>query len=420
MPEPQSTAFFLMLLVVFAALIWWLAVAKQLVFRILAACLAFIPAMMFGVAAVNKYYDYYQNWNAAIADFTNQPVGQDAPELPGRTGDVGVRFGKFMGEPFDPSLAAMEGFTVRLTVHGRLSNITRTVYVYLPPQYFQSAYKNYKFPAIELIHGFPGEPQDWITVMGVNTIFVNLLNEHRAKPAVLVMPSANGGMKISLQCLNQFRGPQDATYLAEDLPTRIAQLFRVQQPGLGWAIAGYSEGGFCAANLGIKYGSRFAYAGVMSGYFKPFDNQLGNPPRLVSPFGGSQKLRRANTPLDLLESLPPGSPVPEFWLGAGAADSVDVKNAEIFEQLVRLRQPGVTLRLVPGGGHTMFTWRALMPPMLEWMTPGLATNAARVDRIAARHAQKQLEKSKQAARKRAAELKRDRQKRKKGRSGKTK
>jgi enterochelin esterase-like enzyme len=400
MPEPQSTAFFLLLIVVFGALIWWLAVARQLVFRILAACLAFIPAMMFGVAAVNKYYDYYQNWNAAIADLTNQNVGLQTPEVPGHTGDA-VHFGKFMGQPIDPALASMEGFTVRLTVHGSLSNISRTVYVYLPPQYFQPAYKHYHFPAIELIHGFPGEPQDWITVMGVNTIFVNLLDEHKAQPAVLVMPSANGGTKISLQCLNQFRGPQDATYLAQDLPTRIAQLFRVQQPGLGWAIAGYSEGGFCAANLGIKYGTRFAFAGVLSGYFKPYDNQLGTPPRPVSPFGGSQRLRRENTPLDLLESLPPGTPVPEFWLGAGTADAADVKNAEIFEQLVKLRQPTVTLQLVPGGGHTMFTWRALMPPMLEWMTPGLATNAARVDRLAVRQKQELAEQRKQAARKKA-------------------
>jgi hypothetical protein len=34
--------------------------ARQVAFRVLAACLAFVPAMLFGVAAVNKYYDYYQ------------------------------------------------------------------------------------------------------------------------------------------------------------------------------------------------------------------------------------------------------------------------------------------------------------------------------------------------------------------------
>ncbi len=31
--------------------------------------------------------------------------------------------------------------------------------------------------------------------------------------------------------------------------------------------------------------------------------------------------------------------------------------------------------MVPGGGHTMATWRALVPSMLEWMTP-LLTAAA--------------------------------------------
>jgi len=56
---------------------------------------------------------------------------------------------------------------VRLTVTGRRSHITRAVYVYLPPQYFQPAYRAYRFPAIELIHGQPGQPQDWISVLGV-------------------------------------------------------------------------------------------------------------------------------------------------------------------------------------------------------------------------------------------------------------
>ena len=62
MLEPQSTALFILLMVVFCALVCWMALTRQMVFRVLAACLAFIPAMLFGVAAVNKYYDYYQTW----------------------------------------------------------------------------------------------------------------------------------------------------------------------------------------------------------------------------------------------------------------------------------------------------------------------------------------------------------------------
>jgi enterochelin esterase-like enzyme len=374
LPEPQSTAFFLLLIVVFAGLMWWMAVAKQLVFRILAACLAFIPAMAFGVAAVNKYYDYYQNWNSAISDFTGQ--SNQAAEVPTTATGTGVKFSTFLGSAIDQAVAAQFGYTVHLDVPGRLSHITRSVYVYLPPQYFQASYRDYRFPAIELLHGFPGTPEDWITVVGVTSMMQQLISTGEAKPAVLVMPDANGGRAVSLQCLNQFRGPQDATYLAEDLPQYISQKLRVQPPGQAWGIAGYSEGGFCAANLGLKYGSRFGFSGVLSGYFQPSNNQLGSPPRVVNPFGGNVKLRRENTPDDLVLSLPPGSKIPQFWLGVGAADHSDYKNAQIFEQLLQTRQPGVVLKVVPGGGHTMFTWRSLMPPLLEWMTPQLAGEAA--------------------------------------------
>jgi enterochelin esterase-like enzyme len=374
--EPQSTAFFLLLIVVFAGLMWWMAVAKQMVFRIFAACLAFIPAMAFGVAAVNKYYDYYQNWNSAISDFTG--AGNQAAELPTTDSGAGVKFSTFLGSTFDQAVAAQFGYTAHLKVTGKLTHITRNVYVYLPPQYFQASYRNYRFPAIELLHGFPGTPEDWVTVVGVTTMMQQLVNSGQAKPAVLVMPDANGGRTISLQCLNQFNGPQDATYLAQDLPEYIAQRLRVEPPGPAWGIAGYSEGGFCAANLGLKYGNRFGFAGVLSGYFVPSDNQLGNPPRLVNPFGNNVKARRENTPDDLVLSLPPGTKIPQFWLGVGSGDHSDYKNAQVFEQLLQTRQPGVVLKVVAGGGHTMFTWRALMPPLLEWMTPQLADRVAAI------------------------------------------
>ncbi len=89
MLEPQGTVFFLILMVVFAALLTWLVIAKHAVFRVLAACLAFIQAMLFGVAAVNRYYNYYQTWGSIVADFTNQGVAS-VPQVPHLTGKEGV------------------------------------------------------------------------------------------------------------------------------------------------------------------------------------------------------------------------------------------------------------------------------------------------------------------------------------------
>jgi hypothetical protein len=186
------------------------------------------------------------------------------------------------------------------------------------------------------------------------------------------MPDANGGARISLQCLNQAGGPQDLTYLAVDLPAQVARMLRVSRPGPAWAVAGYSEGGFCAANMALRYPHRYGFAGVLSGYFTPLDNQLAGTGRPVSPFGGDDRLRDENTPLD---ELPAAAVIPRFWLGAGAADGQDVLIAERFWQELRPRQPDAPLTLTPGSGHTMTTWRAQIPSMLTWMTPRLARAA---------------------------------------------
>ena len=371
MLEPQSTLFFVLLIAVFVALTWWLAVAKRPLFRILAACLAFIPAMTFGVAAVNKYYDYYQNWSSAIADLTNQNLA--APVLPYAAHNPRTRFSAFLSTANHSTSPQHQGFLLRLIVRGPVSHITRSAYVYLPPQYFQAAYRGYRFPVIELIHGFPGVPQDWIRVLGVNVMLSNLIGAGQAKPAVLVMPDASGGRGVSLQCLNQVRGPQDATYLARDLPRYISRALRVAPPGRAWGIAGYSEGGFCAANLGLQFRHDFGFSGVLSGYFRPLPNQLGH--KKISPFGGSPGLQLANTPDYEVASLPGGTLIPQFWLGVGTADRSGLKDTGIFYDLLRQLQPGVTLKLVPGG-HMASTWRDLMPSMLEWMTRGLAGEAA--------------------------------------------
>jgi len=374
MLQPQSTALFVLLITIFGVLMWRTLANRRTAFRILAACLAFVPAMVFGVLAVNKYYGYYQTWGAMVADLTQQAPSA-ASGVPHVELAANSRSGTLDGSRSHLKAAQRQGYLMRLTVAGQRSGITRTVYVYLPPQYFQPAHRAYRFPVIELIHGQPGVPQDWITVVGVTRAFDRLLRDRLAQPAVLVMPDANGGDRISLQCLNQVGGPQDLTYLAVDLPAQIARALRVARPGPAWAVAGYSEGGFCAANMALRYPHRYGFAGVLSGYFTPLDNQLAGTGRPVSPFGGDARLRDENTPLDELPNLPAATVIPRFWLAAGATDGQDVLSAQRFWQELRPRQPGAPLTLTPGSGHTMTTWRAQVPSMLTWMTPRLARAA---------------------------------------------
>jgi hypothetical protein len=386
--EPQSPALFLLFMVAFVGLIWWMAVTKQVAFRVLAATLAFVPAMMFGVAAVNKYYDYYETWGSVVADFTNSTPNVSKPlTVPNLTS---TGFSKILGRMVSSSTAQQQGYTVQLTVEGQRTHLRRTVFIYLPPQYFQKAYAKYHFPAIELFTGYPGEPQDWINVLGVTTVLDSLVHANLAKPAVLIMPDTEGGLRRALQCLNLPQGIQDATYLAEDLPDYVYRTMRVQPPGKAWGLAGYSEGGYCAANLAIRYRTLFGYSGVMSGYFSPLDVLVGKPARYEQPFPGpaNAALRAANTPMDALSQVPSWAFLPQFWIGAGAGDREDVEQADAFQSLLLQRQPKVKVVLAQGGGHTMFTWRSLVTPMLEWMTPQLADQARWYHPPAVHHAKK--------------------------------
>ena len=401
MLEPQGTGFFLILMVVFAGLVAWLVFARQIVFRLLAACLAFIPAMMFGVAAVNRYYDYYQTWGSIAADFTNQGVAT-LPQVPQLAGKGSGGISKLGLSPQARAEATQTGYLFETVVRGRESRISRTVYIYLPPQYFLAKYGTYRFPVIEMLHGQPGNPEQWVNPMNILPTLDDMIASRQADPVVLVMPDTDGGEKYSLQCLNAV-GIQDATYVAVDVPNFVAANYRVQPPGRAWGVGGLSEGGFCAANLALQYPDRFGYAGVMSGYFAPSGdlvpprNHSGAAPVNVAPFAGNPKLLRRNSPSIYITQLPVGTLIPQFFLAAGADDAQSVQASESFRQEAQLYQANVPLVLIPHASHDATAWRGALRPMFSWMTPQLAHQAQLADAALAARARAQASKKPHAA-----------------------
>jgi enterochelin esterase-like enzyme len=402
--EPQGTGFFLLLMVVFGGLLVWVALARQIVFRVFAACLAFVPAMVFGIAAVNKFYDYYQTWGGMVNDLTGQGVSS-IPKYAAAGAGTNKQFDKSIGRVTSLAEDAQVGYLFQTSVVGVRSHLIRDVYVYLPPQYFQKAYRHYKFPVIELLHGSPGSPQAWVDVMGVIPTFLNLLETHPADTAVLVMPDTDGGQQYGLQCLNNPRGIQDMTFVALDVPAAIARVARVQPPGRAWGMAGYSEGGYCAANIALQDPAGYGAVGVLSGYFAPVrssvpaGNKPGGKPQRVNVFLGYPDLQFINTPRAYITRVPINDVLPAFWLAVGARDKPDFIAAANFKQLLQTRVANVPFVVVPGGGHQGSVWRAALAPMLGWMTPQLAQQAARADAAA------KVAAAKAAAAKAAAERK---------------
>ncbi len=117
----------------------------------------------------------------------------------------------------------------------------------------------------------------------------------------------------------------------------------------------------------------------------PAGNKPGGKPTQVNVFARDPALKLINTPEAYLGEVP-ASELPAFWLAAGASDKSDVDAAAYFRQLLLARLAKVPLLLIPGG-HQGSVWRAALGPMLTWMTPQLAVQAAKADAAAAAAAQ---------------------------------
>jgi poly(3-hydroxybutyrate) depolymerase len=318
--------------------------------RALCGALSIVVAMTGGIAAVNYYYGYYTTW------------GQLSADLHGTSGDLGT-------VSSDTVSAAGSGRLSWADLPGKLSGYNRRGLVYLPPQYSQARYRQVRFPAVELFHGSPGSPLAWDTVLKVSRVADALMARHLIGPMVLVMPAINGPGHNYQDCVN---GPSvnDETYLTKDVRTDVLTRYRVSGDAYEWGAAGYSSGGYCAANLALRHPGSFGAAAVIEGYFRATDGPA------AAALNHSQSLEAANSPLYLAERLTPGAgPVPAFWVAAGT-HAADYRPATVFAAALNRIQQAPLVKL--NAGDTANAWQAALPAALTWLWQQLAPPDLRV------------------------------------------
>ena len=324
---------------------------RPLAAKVACGTLSIVVAMTGGVAAVNYYYGYYTTWGGLWADFH------------GGAGDLGVISAA-------STSAVVSGRIGWVDLPGKLSGDDRRGLVYLPPQYGQARYARQPFPVVELFHGSPGSPLAWQTVLRIDQVANVLLARHLIGPMVLVMPAINGPGDDYQDCVDG-PGVKDETYLATDVRADILARYQVSADPSEWGVAGYSSGGYCAANLALRQRGSFGAAAVINGYFRAADGPAG------AALHSSASLETANSPLYLAEGLAPdGGPVPAFWVAAGTNDAADYRPATMFTAAMdRIEQvPFVKL----DAADTANAWSAALPAALVWLWRQLAPPGLRV------------------------------------------
>ena len=349
---PDSRLLTALLIIVSAGLIVAAVRFRLLPVKILCGGLSIMMAMTGGIAAVNYYYGYYTTWGELWADFHGSS-----------TGNLGV-----ISATSTPALGPSRIGWVDLP--GRLSGYDRRGLVYLPPQYGQAQYAKVRFPVVELFHGTPGTPLGWNTVLRISQVANQLIAKRLIGPMIFVMPSINGSGHQYQDCVNG-PGTSDDTYLTRDVRTDMLAHYRVSQDAYEWGLAGYSSGGFCAANLALRHRTSFGAAAVINGYFRAADGPAG------TALNHSLPLEAANSPLYLAERLTPnGSPLPAFWVAAGTNDKADYQPATVFTAALNRFEQVPFYKL--NAGDTANEWSAALPNALAWMWQQLAPPDLRV------------------------------------------
>jgi S-formylglutathione hydrolase FrmB len=235
-------------------------------------------------------------------------------------------------------------------------------YVYLPPGYDSPGNKARRYPAVYLLHGYPGGPSDWFRGAQVQQVMDAMLRDRLVQPMIVVAPDASGGWLHDSEMLNQVGGPQVATYLTRTVVDAVDGTYRTVADRGARAIGGMSSGGYGALNLGLHHQERFSV--ILS------EMPYGDPgPVTWSLLGGSHARWLANSPSQYIPVMVFHHPM-AVDLIAGSRDRTRGTAVQLARMLAaRGQQTQDTI--VPDANHTWRGARAELPYALAFASQHL-------------------------------------------------
>lgn len=223
--------------------------------------------------------------------------------------------------------------------------------LFVPPGWLQNPSSTR--PIVEMMMGQPGRP-----TLGPTLDALHSLGEERMSdaPFILVVDQL-GSIDKNPPCADTNAGHLDS-YLSKDVPAWVRANLPVTADRDGWAIAGYSHGGECAAYLGAAHPELWAHVVDISGPDKPGEHTPDRTRDLN--FGGSQEAFEATWPATVLSTSPPAEPMHGIFV-AGELDTHFRPQVEATATAAEKAGWAVTYWAVPDATHT------------QALVPGLAT-----------------------------------------------
>ena len=268
-----------------------------------------------------------------------------------------------------PTLTAgrVGSVTIPATVSGFAA---RQAMVYLPPAAVVA--QPVTLPVIEMLSGQPGSPRDVFAAGHLAAILDAYANAHGGLAPIVVVPDQLGDPDNNPMCVDSALG-NSATYLTLDVPNWIRSTFAVDPSPTGWAVAGFSQGGTCAIQLGAAHPDIYGTVLDVSGELVP---HLGSTENTITQgFDGSATAYAAAAPSAILAAHAPYADLTVFVAVGGG----DTRYSPFAQQIgdAAAAAGADTHRIVsPGTAHDWHTVQCAWAPALPLIAAraGLGTS----------------------------------------------
>ncbi|MFJ2577992.1 alpha/beta hydrolase [Kitasatospora aureofaciens] len=325
--------------------------------RLLMVLFAQVTAVTLVFVVVNNDNQLYGSWDDLLGTGSHVravPVPPAEGDGPGGGGPEQPKVIQQFG-PVDDKAVPKDVRTTDLK--GQVSGVDGEVLVWTPPQYDDPAYKDKRFPVVELLAGFPGSSSAWFGSMNVSKQLAPLMKSGQIAPFILVSPRVvllEGHTDTG--CADVAGKVNAESWLARDVPRMVLDNFRAEPGPERWAVAGYSAGAHCAARLAIGHPNRFHAAVSMSGYNDP----IGESDSLTAR---DAHLREVSNPLYMLAHAQTPPNVSLYVTG---------KKGDGFEDALALQKaakaPTSVTPVEVNGPHLTSTWEPMVPSVFTWLT----------------------------------------------------
>ncbi|MGK5629701.1 alpha/beta hydrolase [Streptomyces sp. URMC 123] len=310
--------------------------------------------------AVNNANSLYDSWDDLLGTGSHVKAAKDLG--PDGTGGKKAADRPKVKQKFEPATDPVLGQGVLKTeLKGRISGVEGEVYVWLPPQYDDPAWRDKKFPVVEMLPGYPGSAKAWLGTLKAHEQIKPLMEKGEVAPFILVAPRTMilGGKDTG--CANVPGQVNADSWLSVDVRDMVLDTFRAEEKPDHWATLGYSAGAHCAAKLALSHPDRYRAGVGLSGYNDP----AAEPDSLTAK---DPELRRRHDLLNILRETTAKTP-PRTALYLSGAPGDGYESGLALQKEAKAPTTVKVVRISPNaGGHGTAVWKSQVPDVFRWLT----------------------------------------------------